>query len=227
MVDGNSPEGLVGVGDDLTAMALALFPAEGVDGTRQQIVAVAEQAIQGCDGAGIFVLEDGVAATVAASSALVVEVDQLQIDSGEGPCLDAASDGSRCLADDLSDDGRWSTFGPTAVHAGVRSVLAYPLASDRSSALNLYAALPASFTSRGQAQGQVFAALATVALAHAGERAADAHRSEHLIEALETRELIGQAQGILMERERITAAEAFSVLRQASQHQNVKLRAVA
>ena len=73
----------------------------------------------------------------------------------------------------------------------------------------------------------MFATLAGLALDSAQERAADDERVANLTEALRTRELIGQAQGILMERERITADQAFDVLRRASQHMNIKLREVA
>ncbi len=73
----------------------------------------------------------------------------------------------------------------------------------------------------------MFATLARLALDSAEERASDEKRTGNLIEALRTRELVGQAQGILMERERITADQAFDVLRRASQHMNIKLREVA
>ena len=73
----------------------------------------------------------------------------------------------------------------------------------------------------------MFATLAGLALDSAQERAADDERVANLTEALRTRELIGQAQGILMERERITADQAFDVQRRASQHMNIKLREVA
>ena len=72
----------------------------------------------------------------------------------------------------------------------------------------------------------IFATHAGIALA-AAEARTEAHRVEHLEQALSSRELIGQAQGILMERERITANQAFDVLRRGSQHLNVKLREVA
>ena len=106
-------------------------------------------------------------------------------------------------------------------------MLAYSLSANRLSALNLYAKLPHAFGATDRAQGQLFATLARLALDSAEERAADDKRAGNLTEALRTSELIGQAQGILMERERITADQAFDVLRRASQHMNIKLRDVA
>jgi hypothetical protein len=208
-------------------VAVALFAEDSVQGTLQRIVDLAERAIDGCEAAGIVFVDGDSVTTAAASSALVVVVDQLQIDTGEGPCLDASTQSTTFYADDLLDDPRWPTFGPAAVAASVRSVLAYSLSTDRPSALNMYARLPAAFGATDRAQGQLFATLARLAIDSAEERASGRSRAGNLTEALRTRELIGQAQGILMERERITADQAFDVLRRASQHMNIKLREVA
>ncbi len=208
-------------------VALTLFAAGTVEGTLQQIVVLAEHTIDGCDASGVLVVHGTRVETAAASQPLVVELDRMQIEADEGPCIDAALLGSTFYASDLEDDRRWPTFGPRAVAAGVRSVLAYSLSGERLSALNLYGRLPVAFGATGRAQGQLFATLARLALDSAQERAADDRRAANLTEALRTRELIGQAQGILMERERITADQAFDVLRRASQHMNVKLRAIA
>lgn len=148
----------------------------------------------------------------------------MQIVSDEGPCLDACREGGTFYAQDLLDDDRWPTFAAAAVDAGVRSVLAFSLSPDLPSALNLYAALPAAFGSLDRAQGQLFATLARLALETAEERASG---KRNLLEGLRTRDVIGQAQGILMERDRITAEQAFGVLRRASQHMNVRLLEVA
>ena len=212
---------------DFSQVALALFAPGTVQGTLQEIVDLAQRTIDGCDAAGILVVDGQTATTAAASGPLVLALDQMQIDTGEGPCLDASTRGPRFYAEDLVDDPRWPTFGPLAVAAGIRCVLAHSLSAQRQSALNLYARLPAAFGATDRARGQLFATLARLALDFAQERASDEKRAGHLIEALQTRELIGQAQGILMERERITADQAFDVLRRASQHVNVKLREVA
>ncbi|HUP75146.1 MAG TPA: GAF and ANTAR domain-containing protein [Acidimicrobiales bacterium] len=219
---------LVDLETNLSEVALALFAPGTVQGTLQRIVDLAERAVDGCDAAGILVVERATVTTAAASSALVVLVDQLQIDANEGPCLDATRRGTTFYAADLVDDARWPTFAPAAMNAGIRSVLAYSLrSSGRASALNLYSRLPHAFGATDRAQGQLFATLARLALDSAEGKETDDRKTANLIEALRTRELIGQAQGILMERERITAAQAFDVLRRASQHINVKLREVA
>jgi hypothetical protein len=157
----------------------------------------------------------------------VIELDRLQTAFGEGPCLDVASAGGTLYALDLADDARWPRFGPPATAAGIRSVLALELSSRRSSVLNLYGRLPAAFGAVDRAKALLFATLAALALGSAEERADDEQRAVNFQAALGTRELIGQAQGILMERERITATDAFHALRRASQHLNIKLRDVA
>lgn len=211
----------------IAEIAVELFGAASVEGTLQRIVDLAAVAVEGCAAAGVFVVEGASASTVAASGPLAIELERLQLEAGEGPCLDAAVGGTTFYAHDLLDDDRWPTFGPLAVEAGMRSVLAYALVGARLSALNLYGHLPAAFGATDRAQGQLFATLAAIALDFAERLAAGEDRSDQLSQALGTREVIGQAQGILMERERISADQAFDVLRRASQRTNVKLRDVA
>lgn len=211
---------------NLAEVARALFESGTVQGTLRRTVELAVATVDGCDAAGVFVVEDERVTTAAASHPIVVELDQLQFTTEEGPCL-AALEGGTIYAADLSDDPRWPRFGPAAVESGIRSALAYRLSDRPISALNLYARLPAAFGATDRAMGLIFATLAGIALDAANERADDDQRLTNLHDALGTRELIGQAQGILMERERITGDQAFDVLRRASQHLNIKVREVA
>lgn len=212
----------------LSETARALFSAGSVTATLQQIVDLAVEAVDGCDLAGIFMVEGEQVTTPAYSDPLVIELDALQFAADEGPCLDAVSERAVFYADELADNDRWPQFGPAAAACGARSLLAVPLPSDgKLAALNLYARLPVAFGAIDRARGLLFATFAGQALTLAQVRQDDERRTEDLNHALITRELIGQAQGILMERERITAAQAFDVLRRASQHLNIKLREVA
>lgn len=212
---------------NLAAVARQLFAPGSVAGSLQLTVDLAVAAIDGCDAAGIFVVRSDRVTTAAASHPLAVELDELQFSTNEGPCLDTIADGGASYAVDLIDDERWPRFGPAAARSGVRSLLAFRLSDRPVSALNLYARLPAAFGATDRAKALIFATLAGIALDAAEEREDDEQRLANLHDALETRELIGQAQGILIERERITADQAFDVLRRASQHLNVKLREVA
>ena len=214
--------------EDVSQLADRLFGSGTVEGTLQEIVALAEEAVDGCDAAGVLTIDaHDTPRTLATGRPLAAVLDRLQIEGDEGPCLDAARAGTAFYAEDLAEDRRWPTFAPAAVQAGARSVLAYSLSAQRMSALSLYAGLPAAFGVIDRAKGQLFATLARHALDAAETHAADEFKTAGLTEALRTRELIGQAQGILMERERISAGQAFDVLRRASQHLNVKLREVA
>ncbi len=217
---------------DFFETATTLFSAGNVGDTLAEVVGLAVATIEGCDFAGIFVLEDGAIVTPVRTHPEVIELDALQQLSGEGPCLDALAQGVTVYADDLSVDSRWPEFAPSATANGIRSLLALPLLASHPpegcvGALNLYARYPQAFGVIDRARGLLLGALAAVALTIARTHESDERQVANLHEALASREVIGQAQGILMERERISADSAFDILRRASQHLNVKLRQVA
>jgi hypothetical protein len=214
--------------ESLSEVARTLFAAGGVEGTLQAIVDLAVTTIDGCDSAGIFTAVGDQVATAVYSDELVLRVDALQQETGEGPCLDAVSQNATFYAEDLRNDPRWTRFGPRSVKIGVRCALAFSLVANATpGALNLYAHYPRAFGATDRAKGVIFATLASLALGGAHSHEDEDRRVENLQTALGTRELIGQAQGILMEREHITSAQAFTILRRASQHLNIKLREVA
>lgn len=217
---------------DLTGVisdtARALFSAGGVGATLRRLLDLTIATVDGCDFAGIFLLESGTITTDYQTDPVVAEVDNIQIAIGEGPCVSAITEGMIFYADDLVEDAVWPRFAHEATTRGMRSLLALPLlAGDRRGALNLYAKFPRAFGSVDRAKAVVLATLAGLALSSAHAHEDEARHSAELRTALATRELIGQAQGILMERERITAEQAFDVLRRASQHLNRKLREIA
>jgi GAF domain-containing protein len=206
----------------------ALFSAGSVQETLVQVVHLAVTTIEGCDFAGIFLVRDNQVTTPVSTAPVVIEVDALQHSTGEGPCLDAMSQGISFYADDLGEDDRWPLFGPQALARGMRSLLAVPLLINGApGALNLYARYPQAFGVIDRGRGLLLAAMAGLAFSSAQTHEDEERRAANLHAALSTREVIGQAQGILMERERITSNQAFDILRRASQHLNRKLRDVA
>ncbi len=210
------------------AQTVSLFAAGGVQETLDLVVGLAVSTIEGCEYAGIFLLEGQAVTTPVCTDAVVVSIDALQHASGEGPCLDALSGTGLFYAEDLIDDARWPVFGPEAVGQGVRSLLAVPLKLNGApGALNLYARLPNAFGPVDQGRGLLLATLAGLAFTAAQSHEEEERKAIQLQAALATREMIGQAQGILMERERVSPDQAFDILRQASQHLNIKLRIVA
>jgi hypothetical protein len=129
------------------------------------------------------------------------------------------------LAHDLATDDRWPDFAPRAVEMGVASALSFQLFllrndGDRLGALNLYGTRAGAFDEDAAALGEVFAV-------HCAAVLASAIAKEGALAALESRDLIGQAKGILMAQHRVSAVEAFGLLREASQARNIKLRQLA
>jgi hypothetical protein len=212
----------------LAQTATALFSAGNLQCTLQRTVDLAVETIDGCDFAGIFLLEGNSISTPVHTDPIVIEIDALQHRLGEGPCLDAIAHGSTFYADDLPEDPRWPRFGPQADAMGIRSALALVLSADGPrGALNLYARYRGAFGVVDRGKGSVLSLLSGIALSAAEVHDTEERQSAHLQKALVSRDVIGQAQGILMERERLTSDQAFAVLRQASQRLNVKLRDVA
>ncbi|MUN64638.1 ANTAR domain-containing protein [Kocuria sediminis] len=158
----------------------------------------------------------------APSSPLPATVDRLQEEHREGPCLDAAYAEKVVRVPDFGDERRWPSFAPAALGAGARSMLCFQLytSGEELGALNIYGTGPEVFTAESEEVGLLAATHAAVAFA-------DAQRIQHLYEALATRDLIGQAKGVLMERYKITAQQAFLLLTTASSRTNLKLRDVA
>ncbi|MHB8246019.1 MAG: GAF and ANTAR domain-containing protein [Acidimicrobiales bacterium] len=184
--------------------------------------------IEGCDFAGVFLPSGASVQIPGPADGVVTALDALVGVAGEAPCLDAIAQECPVYAEDLADDPRWPRFGPPALGYGVRSLLSLPMVTGgRGGAFNLYSRYPRAFGAVDRARALLLTALATGALSSALTHDDQQRQAENLRAALVTREIIGQAQGILMERERLTAAQAFEILRHASQHLNRKLSEVA
>jgi GAF domain-containing protein len=194
-----------------------------IEGTLQAITAAAVAVVPAAEACGItYVIARRKVEPRASTGELPRAVDALQDRLGQGPCVDAAWEQEIVLVDDVATDERWPAFAREAARLGVGSMLCYQLfvASDHLGALNLYASRPGAFDDESQDIGHLFAAHAAVAVA-------GAEHEEHLRGAVSSRDLIGQAKGILMERHKITAHQAFDVLARVSQEVNRKLVDVA
>ena len=209
--------------DEFAAVARSLRSAPGVDETLDRIVELALDAL-GCHYAGVSYadLRSKRIETGAASHEVVRAGDSAQYEVGEGPCLQAMQDGNSYLVHDTVTDPRWPRWSDCAEELGLRSVIGVRLfdEGDTLGALNLYSSEPNHFTADDVATAEVYAAHASGALGQA--------RSElHLRRAIDSRHLVGLAQGILMERFGLDQQGAFAVLRRYSQAHNIKLRHVA
>ena len=193
------------------------------DSTLVEIVRAAVDLIPGCDEGSIsVVLGRKAVSSQAPSGALAVVVDALQESTGQGPCLDAAYVHETIRVPDMATETRWPLFCARAMEAGAAGMLACQLYVDGDDlgALNLFSRSPNAFDEESEHAALMFAAHAAVAYATAQRREAAAR-------TVATRQLIGRAEGILMERHRVTAAQAFSMLVRVSQHRNMKLREIA
>ncbi len=178
---------------------------------------------------GVTVRRDGWPITLASSDALTKQVDQLQYEHGEGPCLDTLSSGVPNSIPDTATEQRWPSFCADAHAQGVRSCLSLPLKSPTGvvGAYNLYSTHPDGFQQKMWPQLEGLAGNAAGALAVAVKLADQAQLSEDLRQALTSRSVIDQAIGIIMAQQRCDASAAFDMLRRASQNRNIKLREVA
>jgi hypothetical protein len=159
--------------------------------------------------------------TVAASDDRTGKADLLQYELGEGPCLDAVRTDEILLADDLTGDQRWPRWTPHALGLGFGGVIAVRLFTDTPlGALNLYSDRPRAYDAIDLHAARVVAAHSSVILDHT-------RTTQDLWRAIDSRNLIGQAQGILMARYRLTPEQALAVLRKCSQTTNVRLTALA
>ena len=158
----------------------------------------------------------------AASSDMPRRVDALQSATGQGPCLEASYETRVVSVPDLSTEKRWPDFSRPAFDLGARSMLSFQLFvdGDHLGALNLFGKDVGVFDAESERIGALVAAHAAVAVA-------GSQQVSQLTLALDTRDLIGQAKGILMERYKITAQQAFLLLSRASSELNIKLRDVA
>jgi len=174
------------------------------------------------------VIEDDVIISVANTDEIVADLEAVQHAHFAGPCIDSITQRRIVYAEEIAVEQSWSAVAAEFVSAEVRGALCLPLVSTTSAAsLNLYSRFPAAYSALDRARAVILASLAGVALSAARSHETDIQVSEDLHRALTTREVIGQAQGILMERERVSAHEAFDILRRASQHLNRKLRDIA
>lgn len=213
--------------DTMAAMAAAvrdMHASSDVQETLDAIVRSASISIPGFEHVGITTtLGGGREHTRAASTDLTLELDHLQYELDEGPCLSAIEGPTVTMVPDARHEQRWPRFMKEAVKRGLRSQMGIKLHLDSRGTLgglNLYSTERDDIDPDAEPMAELFAAQAAVALG-------SAHEIDGLNQALGSRQLIGQAVGILMERFDLDEGAAFAFLTRASSHGNIKLRDVA
>jgi GAF domain-containing protein len=206
-----------------TELARALASAPDEDTRLKVAVDAAVDLVTRCDHAGITINEHGRLVTRASSDDLVCRANKLQTELGEGPCLDVRRDQNTLVSPALAVERRWPVWAPR-VHAelGVDSMMSLLIYTDEHSfgALSLYCEVDCRFDADDVAVAQALAGHLSVAMA--AEKQID-----QLGLALHNRTIIGQAQGVLMERYGMGADQAFDYLRRISSHSNRKVVHVA
>jgi GAF domain-containing protein len=193
-----------------------------LESTLTAVLSTAVELIDTSCAAGLNLWERGVFTPQAVVGAEPPALDALQQRTGTGPCIDASRDQQIVYVADLRDDDRYPEFGELAVSLGIGAMFCVPLWIDdmRLGSLSLYFA---ALEDRRERDLRMAALIGV----HAAAAIADAKRTDNLRRAISNRDLIGQAKGILMERHRVTADQAFAVLSTASQRTNRKLVQIA
>jgi GAF domain-containing protein len=203
-----------------------LLAEPDVQSTLDKMCELLVDTVEGCNHAVVTVVRNHHLESPAASDDVGPAVDAIQLEVDEGPCLEAIREHEVVLTDDLTTESRWPQFSRRAVETtGVRSMLAFRMfvAADTLGSLNLYSKRAGAFTDESLAVGTIFAAHAAVAL-RAAQTKEDLAR---LREVVETRELIGQAKGIVMGRQGISSDAAMEILCRGAERLKVELRELA
>jgi GAF domain-containing protein len=202
---------------------------QSVDALLQRVVDLSKSLLPGDPEASIFVSVKNRPTTVVSTGELALKLDETQYAEGHGPCLHAASSGEVTEITDTRTEQRWPDYARQAVEYGNLSSLSIPLGVDEDmvGALNIYARRPEAFDAASRSAATEFGPYAAVALGNIHAYSSARELASNLQTALESRAVIDQAKGILMERHKLTAEQAFQVLAQASMRGNIKLRDVA
>ncbi len=179
--------------------------------------------------AGITMMVEGSPRTGVFTNPEAPEIDEAQYRSGEGPCMYAFRNQELYRIDSTVQDHRWPDFCQSAAAHGIHSTLSVPMAARGKSlgALNLYSEAENAFTTEHEDSVRVFADQACIVLANAQVYWDARQLSENLSQAIETRETISQAVGILIAAGGRSPDDAFQVLVNASQRENRKVRDIA
>jgi GAF domain-containing protein len=213
---------LVDVAQALSDVARSLEAEPDLQHVVEGIVAAVTETVPGAEQAGVSLREDRILRTVAATGDLARRLNAIEHELDEGPCVQAVLERRSYRIDDMSTDTRWPRFAAAAQAHGVRSMLGYRLFTNGRTlgALDLYSSKLNAFDAEAEVVGELFAAHAAIALIGSTQQA-------EWQTALNSRDTIGMAKGILMHRERLTDEQAFTLLVATSQKANIKIHDLA
>lgn len=208
------------------AMAAVLYRGQDMQSVLQAIADQSVTLIPGCDHATVALLVKGEFSTIAASDEIAATVDRFERELGDGPCVDAIVEEAFQVDTDIRNGSQWPELAERVLlHTPVRGMIGYRLVINgrKGGALNVFSDTPGALTAASADAGAVLAAFASVAVA-----AAENHeRAEQLQQGLESNREIGKAIGLLMAAHKVSADEAFQLLRTTSSQMNIKLAKIA
>ncbi len=202
---------------------------QSMQGVLQTVADLAKSVMPGMPETSVSLVVNDRPRTPVYTGQLAMDLDEVQYGRGHGPCLHAAATGEVVEIADAQTESRWADYTVRAVERGSLSSLSVPLPISEGvrGALNIYAREPHAFGDDSRSAATQFAPYAAVAAGNMHAYASAREMADNLAVALESRAVIDQAKGILMERHKLTADQAFQQLAQVSMAANVKLRAVA
>jgi hypothetical protein len=182
------------------------------------------------DGAALMLLDDEVALrNVVASDDRLQRLEELQLQHGDGPCIDAFEQKVLVGSDDLTAESRWGEFSSDAAQAGFGALLASPIpyASDAVGVVVVFSAGTHVWSPEGELALLAFTDLAALAIATELQSAERGEKVDQLQRALDVRVTIEQAKGVLIASEHLTPRIAFEQIRTEARRSRRKVAEVA
>lgn len=203
-------------------MARLIYAGASYGEVYAAVCTTAVDVVPGCDHACVTTMRNGRFACEAASDEVARRFDALELEVGEGPCVDAILTDRFELDPDIRSRASWPRLAERVLRESpVRGMAGYRIITggQKSGALNLLSDTPGALTDDSATLGAIAAGFASVTLAAAAEQAT----AESLRGALDSNREIGKAVGILMATHQLSDADAFEMLRTASNRLNVRL----
>jgi transcriptional regulator with GAF, ATPase, and Fis domain len=206
----------------IAELVSALVRGAGIEEMLTKLTSASVALVPGAEFAKISLIENGHLHSIAATSELAAVLDGAQQAAGHGPCLDAVNAQTPIRSSDLGTDVRWPRFAVTATSAGVHTVLSCPMdmPGATGAALSLFGSQPGAMGIRADAAAAMLAHHAAIVLF-------TAEHERQFKAALATRDVIGQAKGMIIERFGVDSARAFAMLKKMSQQTNTPVRQLA
>lgn len=192
-------------------------------------VALAKRTVPMCDAAGISLVIVGEPMTAAATDRVALEIDLVQYETGEGPCMEAMVEDHIVRVDLIGQEIRYSRFVPGALDTGINSVASFPLRSGARpvGAFNLYSYQANGFDETTERVMEHIVGYASDVLARSPLYAYSLDVVDGLLESLADQAVVAQATGLLMARNGWTTEEAFRLIRERALVHGASLRETA